>query len=503
MKITFMTRFFVLVLFCCVNVLKAQTFVGEVFTNVGFEYLKIEWKSDSVFVSTPYGQPGKTGYTANLSSPLNLTYQNGVNQWKLSGRVNANDLKLNISTPTGEERVVLKKQLEAPENAAKYIGNYTDEKGRTALVYERYGYLHLMSPFMEQTVSMKPIDTHTFWSTSGETSTFSGAESGKFQQLTITERNGIQYSLTRSFDIEVKDVWIPVNGDSLFGQLYLPMVEGQKPACLLLPGGGGRSQVENAAYEARLFAAHGMVALVFDKVGAGQSKGEVNFEHYTFQEKAKRYTHIFNYLAELKEVDASRVGIHGPSEGGRLSVMMAMDNSIRPAFVNATAAPLMDMKNGQLYAVNLHHRNLGISEENIVKVLRVWNHFYDGIIAEKLDSTEFETIRQLAQLSNRMFLPPLTVQMPLSPNKTDLMDEQVFKGASDLHCPVFFQYGENDERVNPTKSIQNFMMHTSDNQDVTIKIYPRGNHSFMTPEYQICQGYAFDKIKWLKRIGVL
>lgn len=482
--------------------LHAQTFFGDVPTNKGFTYLKLEVKSDSVYVSIPYVSQQKWGYAASLKPSEKFVIQFGFETWNLECR-GVEPVRLFIQLATAEHEITLMKQVTVKQSLSSYIGNYTDKQGRTALVYERYGYLHLMSPYMEQTVSLKPIANNKFWSTSGEQSFFADFKQDKYQTLAITQRDGTVFQLHRNIEIQVVDVWIPVNQDSLFGQLYIPEKPGKKPACLLLPGGGGRSQIDNSAYEARLFAAHGMVALVFDKAGAGKSKGTGNFEQFTFQEKVQRYIQVFNFLSEHSEVDKQRVGIHGPSEGGRLSLMMVMDPKINPAFVNATAAPIMDMKNGQLYAGVQYHRNLGVSEEDVLKASVAWNQYYTGIIAGKLDSSQFENIRALQAVNGRMFLPPVNTQLPLSPKKEDLVDEQVFLGAGNIACPIFLQYGENDERVHPTKSVQNFMAYTTENQDVTVKMYPRGNHSFMTPELQICQGYAFDKIKWLRSIGTL
>ena len=68
---------------------------------------------------------------------------------------------------------------------------------------------------------------------------------------------------------------------------------------------------------------------------------------------------------------------------------------------------------------------------------------------------------------------------------------------------MFLQYGENDERVAAQKSIQNFFTYASEELSVSVKLYPRANHSFMTPEYEISHGYTDDKLQWLKKIGIL
>lgn len=122
---------------------------------------------------------------------------------------------------------------------------------------------------------------------------------------------------------------------------------------------------------------------------------------------------------------------------------------------------------------------------------------------EKIDTTHFNTIRELRNKYQQAFLPPPSEIIPLSPRKEDLIDNSVVTDASKLVSPVFLQYGENDERVDPVRSLQNFYQNISENLNITAELYKRGNHSMMTPEFQICSGYSYDKIKWLKSIGII
>lgn len=483
----------------------AQTYIGEVLTSEGFQYMKLELKEDSTFISFPYEfrQTFKFEKKAELHKAIIVNARAESRVFDFS-KIDSEHIVLNTNFTGIDQSIKLVKQLPPLEKIklSSFSGNYIDNNGNRAIIYDRNGYLHLMSPYTEQTVSLKPVGENKFWSSSGETTVFNEDSDIGFKSITITNRFGESIQLQRSHDYKVIEEWVMEENDSIYVNIFIPNIEGKKPACLLLPGGGGQSQMENFEYEARLFASYGIVAMTFDKSSVGNSKGQ-SFENYTFKEKALRYQQLFKYLQFHSEVDSKKTGIHGPSEGGRLALMMGINLGNEVAFINATAAPLMTSKEGQLYAANHYSRNLGMSEDEIVITLMIWKNYYSGILNEKIDTTDFSTIRELQNKYQQAFLPPPSDIIPLSPKREDLIDNSLVTQASLLVSPVFLQYGENDERVDPIRSLQNFYQNISESLDVTAELYKRGNHSMMTPEYQICSGYSYDKIKWLKSIEII
>jgi len=487
------------------NVVSAQTYVGEVLTHDCYQYLKLELKNDSTFISFPYElkQTFKYAFIPKVNKKITVKARSENREFTFS-KISHENIELYTNFTGINQSIRLMKQLEPIKkvNLSNYSGNFIDNNGNRAIIYIRNGYLHLMSPYTEETISLKPIGKNKFWSTSGETTVFSRDSNNGFNTITISNRSGQSVQLQRSYDYRVEEEWVIVDNDSIYINIFIPSIEGKKPACLLLPGGGGQSQMDNFEYEARLFASYGMVAMTFDKASVGKSKGQ-SFENYTFKEKALRYEQLFKYLQNHEEVNSKKVGIHGPSEGGRLALIMGINLGHEIAFINATASPIMSMMEGQLYAVNHYSRNLGMSEEDVITTLVVWKNYYSGILNEKIDTTNFNTVRELHDKYQRAFLPPQSDIIPLSPKKEDLIDNSVVMNANLLVSPVFLQYGENDERVDPIRSLQNFYQYISENLNVTVELYKRGNHSMMTPEFQICKGYSYDKIKWLKSIGII
>lgn len=494
-----------LILFLCVSaVLHAQSYVGEVLYGNTYQYAKITITDSLTTFSLPFLDSEHTfTVSENIKETSRWNAERDDEIWYFEASLSENKIMGVVQVNGVTQEVVFYEQQEAipTTQLETYEGVFKDDINNRVIVYARNGYLHIMSPFSERTMSLKPIGAHTFWSVSGEITEFKSDANRSKNTLTLQDRFNSKKSFKRLPSITIEEAWIPVGIDTLYAKLFIPQTAKKVPACLVLPG-GGPTGMDNYEYEARFFAANGMISMVFDKSGNGKSKGVGNFNLQTFEEKTKQYLKLFSYLQNHPKVDRTKVGVHGPSEGGRLALMMAIDEP-EIAFVNATAAPIMNMREGQLYAVNQHLRNRGISETDNLAVTTIWNAYYEGIIEGAIDPKIIEKANLYREKYERLFLPPNSTVVPSSPSKEDLLNDSVATEAGKISCPVFLQYGENDGRVNANKSIQNFMKYSNKELPVSVKLYPRGNHSMMTPEFEISHGYADDKRQWLQKIGIL
>ncbi len=481
-----------------------QTYVGEVIYRDAYEYIKLDYSDRGYSFKLPYID-GDISYNAKASEHESLIFDamRQGQKWEFNLEKTDNSLKGTVTTKHGEQSVVFYRQTEPIESSRQlqYIGVYKDTENRRVIVYKTNGYLHVISPFSEKTMSLKPIGESRFWSISGEYWHFTDANDNNYQLLTHIDRFGKAIKLYKTVDFDIKELWIPINDDTLYSKLYLPKTSKKVPGCLILPGGGAIG-ISNYEYEARFLASHGIASLVFDKSGVGKSKGLGNFQNQTFEQKNEQYKQLFKYLQNHPNVASEKVGVHGPSEGGRIALMMAMDLQ-NIAFVNATAAPIMSLREGQLYAMDHYHRNIGLKEQDILSVRMVWNAYYDGIEKAEIDPDIIDEANNLRGLSQNMFLPPNSTRIPMAPKKEDLINDRMRSGIAKISCPVLLQYGADDIRVNPYKSAANFYNKKNDQLKLRTIYYKRGNHSFMTPEFEICTGYLDDKIAWLKEIGII
>ncbi|MGD8578201.1 MAG: alpha/beta fold hydrolase [Lysobacterales bacterium] len=112
---------------------------------------------------------------------------------------------------------------------------------------------------------------------------------------------------------------IPVSftsqGLRLVGDLYLPNPDGQHPAIVFThgSGGSGRDNRRHVA-EANYYARHGIVSLVFDKRGYGESEGD--WRSATFEDLAQDALAAVSFLKVRPEVDPGRIGLRGASQAG-------------------------------------------------------------------------------------------------------------------------------------------------------------------------------------------
>ncbi|MDX1462983.1 MAG: prolyl oligopeptidase family serine peptidase [Marinirhabdus sp.] len=495
-----------IVVFCgfslVLSTLHGQQYVGEVLLGNTYQYAKIEVSDSLATFSLPYlDKDKKYPVLGNINKDWHI--QRSIETWKFSTSNSEIKLKGTLSRNGTVQPIAFFKQLPAlPENELKpFEGVYADAQGHRAVIYAKNGYLHFISPYSERSMSLKPIGEHQFWSVSGEHTSFMNLGPSGFETMTLFNRFQHEVRLKKLPPIRVEERFIPVGRDSLFAKIFIPAETKLVPACLILPGGGAVG-MDNYEFEARYLAAQGMLAMLFDKPGNGKSKGSGNFQAQSFEEKNDQYLELFKYLQAHPKVDKSRVGVHGPSEGGRLALMMAIDEP-QIAFVNATAAPIMSMREGQLYAIDHYLRNRGIDEQDVIAIRNIWNEYYEGIITENIKSETIERANIFREKYERLFIPPNTQEIPLTPSASDLQNDRVAVEASKISCPVFLQYGENDKRVHPEKSLANFFKYANKDVPVSVSLYPRANHSFMTPEYEISHGYLHDKLEWLQQIGIL
>ncbi len=482
-----------------------QTYIGQILHRNIYQYAKLVCQADTCTFSIPYVDGAKTyRIPLTLINTTDWAIKRGAELWRFNTRFENGNLTGTLFLPTGQQTITFFEQTSPVEKTelAKYEGVFEDDLHRKVIIYSRFDYLHMMSPYSEETMSLKPLGENNFWSVSGEASKFSNLANSQFQALTISCRQDIEHHLHRVPSFTIEDLWIPIGEDTLFAQIFLPASKEQVPACLVLPGGGSVG-MENYIYEARLFASHGVASLVFDKSGNGKSKGNGHFDLQSFEEKNEQYKTLFRYLQNHPSVDPQKTGVHGPSEGGRLALMMAIDLADTIAYTIASSGPFMTFREGQLYAMDQHHRNMGVKEVDNMHIRQIWNDYYTGIMAGKIDTALIEKANTYRTRNARLFLPPNTTAMPGSPRKEDIENDRVVQESGKITCPLLLQYGENDQRVNAQKSLDNLIPQLSDAGLTQTIFYKRGNHSIMTPEYQICTGYTSDKINWLKEIGII
>ena len=177
--------------------------------------------------------------------------------------------------------------------------------------------------------NLRPEDVH--WELAGDSTTtvFDGTLSGDYIRGSFREGSSSgTFALHRLSGSTEKpyvtsDVRFSNGAVSLAGTVLAPRAAGKHPAMVLTPGSGpeGRWALRFVAdYAAR----HGIVALVYDRRGVGDSSGD--WRKATLDDLAADARAAVHALARRADVDPQKVGYYGHSQGAYLAPLVARDD---------------------------------------------------------------------------------------------------------------------------------------------------------------------------------
>lgn len=295
------------------------------------------------------------------------------------------------------------------------------------------------------------------------------------------------------YDIIKDSTWISLGSDSIFAIIYKPKANNIEnvPGVFCMQGGGDAG-IENYTYEAELFAHAGIASIVCDKSGSGKSKGKSSWVTQSFTQKINEYISILDWFRKQPYIDSSSVGLHGPSEGGRLALAMLLAKPEKIKFVNAVSAPLETYKENQLFAIDQLLQSQGYPRSVIGHTVSLFDAYFECIKSGAISSDLVKRIKKLRNDYPTLYLPPDTTQLPRMPRPEDID----FSLGNDLRLcqkPVLFQYGDADSRVNVQKSIQQIPL----NPNLNFLLYKNADHSINLPNGDTHKSYMPDKLRWV------
>ncbi len=154
---------------------------------------------------------------------------------------------------------------------------------------------------------------------------------------------------------------------TLAGTLSRPRNPGPHPAVLVLHGSGPDGR-QNAYYDflVRAFVRRGIAVLVYDKRGVGESGGD--WGRSPFSTLADDAVVALRFLRNHPEIDSSRVGLWGGSEGAVLApeVALRVPGTAFVVMQSATGVPFADQN---LYQTERQVRSWTQSEDVVDEAL--------------------------------------------------------------------------------------------------------------------------------------
>jgi dienelactone hydrolase len=294
------------------------------------------------------------------------------------------------------------------------------------------------------------------------------------------------------------------------GKLFIPKGDGPFPAVVILHGGSSNVKAHRAtsSYYAWRFAKKGIAALIYDKRGTGDSGGI--YSKSTFDDFVNDALNAVKFLKKQKEIDPQKVGILGPSQGGRIAAIAAARSS-EVSFIVTFAAPLISIADLMYFSTMdiLQYMEIPDSVQQVVEPL--WRKHYTCV--EKSDKQGLEEldieIKQLKNTIHDKFLPFKSDQIDhlsdfgrgdFQPQYNSMPNDYI-SVLSKVQIPWLSIYAEFDKAVpvNNSIKIKKEQLTIAGNTNYEIKIIPNADHGFKdmnTKEYLRIEEIA---IEWVLR----
>ena len=267
------------------------------------------------------------------------------------------------------------------------------------------------------------------------------------------------------------------NGDVvLSGTLLLPLTSGPHPAVVFLHGSGPEGR-HASRFLAEYLTGRGIAALIYDKRGVGNSKGD--WKASDFNDLASDAIAGIDLLKQNKKINANKIGVYGHSQGGMLGPLVA-SRSKDVSFLISAAGSAVPVYQSEINSVTNQVRAQGISGKELDEAtgfIKVWiNVMRTGLGHEELD-------RAIEKVREKNWYPML--HMPPKDHWMWAFHKRIYDyNAADywaqVSIPVLVIYGERDLYVPVAQSISNIdrALNKAGNKDYTILILPRASHAF-------------------------
>jgi hypothetical protein len=278
--------------------------------------------------------------------------------------------------------------------------------------------------------------------------------------------------MTGAVDIEV--AW---RGGTLAGTLHVPPgADEQAPVVVMVQGSGPSDRDADGYFPAVrvAFLDRRIATFSFDKPGCGASTGD--WCDHALADRADQVTATLDALARRSDVDARRLGVWGHSQGGWITQIVA---ARRPdlAFAISNSGPSIPVREQDEYGVAQRMRTIGRPDAEIDEALVFLRELHAA--AARRDPYD-EVERSLLAGARDS---PWAEYVPLGDAADWRLMTAFVTEAYDpvptlqrIRCPYLAVFGGQDVLVPPWTGAEETGVALGDCPDVTIVVYPHGDH---------------------------
>jgi fermentation-respiration switch protein FrsA (DUF1100 family) len=289
-----------------------------------------------------------------------------------------------------------------------------------------------------------------------------------------------------------------VDGVVLAGTLTFPKEGNNFPAVVMISGSGGQDRNEELLGHkpflviSDYLTQNGIAVLRFDDRGIAQSTGD--HSKATSEDFAKDVLSAVEFLKERKEIDKTKIGLIGHSEGGMIAPLVAVQsNDI--AFMVMMAGLGIPGDSILYLQGELIQRAEGMGEEEIQRSVKTQREIF-SIVKNSNDDEKL-----VADLKEKFYAEYSTMT---EEEKTKLGDPEVYLNMQiktitspwfkyflrfdpapvleKVKCPVLAINGEKDLQVPPKENLSAIetTLKKGGNNNFEVKMLPGLNHLFQT-----------------------
>jgi len=278
-----------------------------------------------------------------------------------------------------------------------------------------------------------------------------------------------------------EDVTFSSDSLQLAGTLYRPTDIPRAPAVVLIHGSGATDRA-TLRYYAELVARNGITALAYDKRGIGQSQGDkLAWRYFSLTDLAKDAASGVRFLRSRADVDSTRVGLFGASQGGWVAPLAAQMLGVR--FVVSVSASLTTIAEDNLFERSSRLQREGFSPGDVEAARRM--HLLDLELSRT--GSGFDafsaawTTNQSAPWFKRVYLDakPAPADHPYRRWYRTVMDVDPVPVWRAISAPALFLFGDPmlDHSSPVARSIDVLEELRASGRDVTVLSFPGADHA--------------------------
>ncbi|REA61553.1 alpha/beta hydrolase [Dyadobacter luteus] len=294
----------------------------------------------------------------------------------------------------------------------------------------------------------------------------------------------------------------------LAGTLTLPSETGKFPAVILITGSGPQNRDEEIlGHKPFLILAdhltrNGIAVLRYDDRGTASSTGD--FQSATGVDFSMDAESALAYLKTRSDIDTTRIGLIGHSEGGMVATLVAARRA-DVAFMVLLASPAVNILKGLVTQDSLIARSFGVSEKEVEEMKKVNRQVYE-LAASDISNDSLKSQLTILAKNNELKLPGQLI--PPGVTKEQMMEANIQRFSSPwfryiidydpavdlakIKCPVLALIGEKDLQVTPWDNLPltQSILKNAGNTNVVAKELKNLNHFFQECETGSPKEYA-------------